>query len=301
MTPLMLPDARGVFFMQDFPKTGNTPAIPVYSWEEAVRRNEPNDSRAFGIFATVNKFTPGNRSKDSLIQILFWSVDIDDGSKEDQAKKIRSFLVPTIVVETKRGFQVYWRAVDPTLERYDEIQKGLVSFFGGDNNARDIARILRLPGFLHLKNPEDPFEVKQVHEANVGYTEKQMLRFLTSSKQNQSTETKSQTRARMPFLQSESLFDRIYSMDCEQGLARLSGHAAVSGEKFSFHRVSSGNLNLLVDGKSTSVFIDKHKRIGSSDNGGPTIWQWINWYQRDHKKTYQFMKEVFPEIFEGTT
>ncbi len=292
-------DGRGVFFMQDFPKGESTPAIPIRSWEEALAKNEPRHQRSFGIFATVNRFEPGKRDKASLQEILFWSVDIDQGSKESQAKKIKAFLIPTFVVETKRGFQAYWKARRPTLDRYDEIQKKLVQHFGGDNNARDIARILRMPGFLHLKDPHDPFEVRQVHASDSEYSETQMLKFLPNNETEKTKSLRDHARGGLAFLKSDELFERIYSMDCEQALTRLSGHAAVGGEIFSFKKVSSGNLNLLVNGKSTSVFLDKHKRIGSSDRGGPTIWQWINWYLGNHKKTYEVMKEIFPEIFEG--
>lgn len=306
---LVLENRRAVYVMLDNPRrcqesqkpVESTPAIPVKTredWTSSVLKlnsGETYPSKFYGVFWTVNAFRDGVRKKDNLESILSWSVDIDIGTKESQREKIKQFLTPTLVVETKRGYQCYWDALDPSLELYDRIQLGLCDFFGGDKNARDISRILRMPYFYHCKDPSDRFLVTIAHSSTKKYTEKQMLELIP--KPPTPKQQKELVRKELSFISDDDVFNRIYSLDCEQGLLRLSGHPAVGGEKFTFKRVTSGNLNLYVDGKGTSVFIDKHKKIGSSDKGGPTLLQWLKWYSGDYKTAMRVMREVFPEIF----
>ena len=175
----------------------------------------------------------------------------------------------------------------------------LVFLFGADSKARDLSRILRVPGYMHLKNPAEPFEIKRVWEYPVSYTEEQMI-YTFPIPEREQVDSKVKQELRTVFKSDgNNIWERVYNLDCEQALIRLSGHPAVGCEKFSFRRMSNGNLNILVDSKSTSCWIDRDKRIGSLDGGGPGVWQWVNWYQRDHKKTYAYMREVFGELWQN--
>lgn len=267
--------------------------IEIKSAQEAEAWNKEQ----WGIFWTVNSFN-GPRKNENLKKIISWSVDIDEGTKESQKEKIKKFPQPSLVIETKRGYQVYYNAEDATVENYGIIQSRLVEVFGGDPKAKDIARVLRVPGYLHWKDPKNPFAIRLSFFSEKTYSEKTMLDFFKVKKEKPGLKEK--VKKELSFIKNNDLFERIYSMDCEQALLRLSGHPVVGCEVFTFKRVSSGNLNILVNGKSTSCFIDKDKRIGSFDKGGPVIWSWINWYHKDHKKTYQFMREYFPELFEDS-
>lgn len=61
-------------------------------------------------------------------------------------------------MQSKRGQHWYWRANDPP-HLWGPTECGLVLKFGADQNAKDLARVLRMPGSLHLKDPTDPFLV----------------------------------------------------------------------------------------------------------------------------------------------
>jgi hypothetical protein len=70
-------------------------------------------------------------------------------------------LPPHVVVRTRNGLQAVWR-VEPLspadgLALFGEVEDLLVSRFGADPAAKDVTRVLRLPGFLHLKDPNSPF------------------------------------------------------------------------------------------------------------------------------------------------
>ncbi|HEY6180096.1 MAG TPA: DNA-primase RepB domain-containing protein, partial [Kofleriaceae bacterium] len=152
---------------------GERPAIPC-SRDDAEYYNDP--ARQFGIFATVNEFN-GPRRKDRLVRIRAWAIDIDAGTKEQmRAKLLASPLVPSLIVETKRGYQAYWVAKPPAqAEHWNAIVlERLVPRFGADKNARDLCRILRVPGYYHLKDPSDPFLVRVAWRHRVSYSERQM-------------------------------------------------------------------------------------------------------------------------------
>ena len=52
----------------------------------------------------------------------------------------------------------------------------MVASYGCDNNAKDICRVLRLPGFLHRKDPTRPHMVHIVEDSGRRYTREEILR-----------------------------------------------------------------------------------------------------------------------------
>ena len=299
-----------LYRMHDSPTAESKAAIPV-TREEALHWNTPE--RGFGIFVTVNTFS-GARRKENLQRINAWAVDMDEGTKQQMHDKLlKSPLVPSIIVETKRGYQAYWCARDGKAEHWNGIVlERLVPFFGSDANARDLCRILRVPGFLHLKNPAEPFRIKRVWQHHVFYTEAQMAeafcwvpnkaehdRHLAEAKR--AAEREAQEKARQAAIAAgevptETLWEAIWNLDCEDGLARLSGHWAVGGETYTFRQTARGNRNLFVNGKSSSCFVDENKKIGSLDGGGPTLVQWLRWFKHDWKTVVAVLKEIYPHL-----
>lgn len=254
--------------------------------------------KGFGIFWTLNQFN-GPRQIANLTQIHAWAVDIDAGTKEDMRAKLRgSPLVPSFVVETRRGYQAYWNAKDAKPEHWNAlVLERLVPYFGADKNARDLARILRVPGYLHQKDPTAPFLVRAVHALEVAYTERQLAEsFPVYVDPARSVETRQHVKREVRFSGSDGFWDAVYNLDCEEGLSRLSGHPAVRGEHYTFRRVRNGHLNIIVDGKGTSCFIDRHGRIGSLDNGGPTLAQWLKWYGCTYAEAAKIIKQLFPQL-----
>lgn len=300
----------GWYRMSDLPDAESRAAIPVERGE-AARWNTP--ALGFGIFLTVNSFN-GLRRKECLAKINAWAVDMDDGTKAEQhAKLLRSPLVPSLIVETKRGYQAWWAAKEGAkAEHWNAIVlERLVPFFGSDKNARDLCRILRVPGFLHLKDPADPFKVRIAWKHDVSYSERQIgeafewvpdpkVQRAAHDEQRRAAEReiRDATSVAAGVPPSESLWDAVYTLDCEEALSRLSGHWAVSGERYTFRPTSRGRLNIFVDGKSSPCFIDENKRIGSPSGGGPTIAQWLRWFKHDWRTVIAVLKEVFPRLAE---
>lgn len=227
---------------------------------------------------------------------MAWAIDMDAGTKAEQRARLhRSPLEPSLVVETKRGYQAYWNAKDAKPERWNAIVLDrLVPFFGADKNARDIARILRVPGYYHLKDPADPFLVKTVHTCQVAYTEQQVAeRFPATAKAEKDRKEHDRVKREFAFKGSDDFWDRVYNLDCEEALTRLGPRL---GQSYDFRRNRNGKSNILVDGKGTSCFIDAAGRIGSLSGGGPTVYQWICWLGHSPKAAVDMIKQAFPEL-----
>lgn len=254
----------------------------------------------WGIFHAINSFS-GPRRKEYLSQINAWAIDIDGGNKKDHLKKIwNAPILPSLVVETKSGFHLYWNAKDAIVSSYKSIiEDRLIPFFGADERAKDLSRLLRVPGFFHAKDPNDPFMIKVRHWNNVSYSEADILfAFPKVKKDNKEQQKKVKDLNRVLVDQIDgNLSDRIYKLDCQQALSKLSGSAHVNGENYSFKKVSKGNLNIFVNGKSTSCWIDQNKRIGSVNGGGPTIWQWLKWFGYTNSEIFKIIKKEFPELW----
>lgn len=287
-----------LYRMHDAPDASKA-AVVVKDLDEARLWNTPE--RGNGIYWTVNSFN-GARRKENLTRINAWAVDMDEGTKaEMHAKLLRSPLIPSAIVETKRGYQAYWCAQDGKAEHWNAIVlERLVPFFGADKNARDLCRLLRVPGFLHLKNPAEPFLCRGVWKQEVLYTERQIAQAFpwVASEQNRQHEHR---EARREHTQTsgdagEDFWAAVYNLDCRDALERLSGTGAVNGEKFTFRHCSNGNLNIFVDGKGTSCWVDTSGRIGSMSKGGPTVYAWLRWYGVPPGECVRVLKEIYPHL-----
>lgn len=292
-------EGRTLYRMLD-DRSGSTPALAIdegatsATWLKALEFNK----HRYGIFWSVNEFNGPDRKKDNLYRIKSWTADIDSGTKEEQLALIKKYPTPTLVVETKRGFQVYYDAIDAKPENYELIEtKFVVPSLNADPKARDLSRILRVPHFWHWKDPADPFFVKLVHhDEDVAYTEAEMMRLFSDFTDERKELARAKSVMRKEFRNDSDLFERIWNLDCEAALERLSGSDAVRGEHYTFRQNSNGNKNIFVDGKGSSCFIDRQGRIGSLDGGGPTIFQWLKWYGRSGTDAINLIKKHFPEV-----
>ncbi|WP_295392597.1 VapE domain-containing protein [uncultured Thiodictyon sp.] len=114
-----------------------------------------------GVFVAVNEFTLHSltRAKEALLRIRTVYADQDHGTNHKYP------LDPSLIVESSPGKQhVYWFVADEmSIEQCEGVQNRLLSY-GGDRNAKDSARVLRLPGTLNLKDPANPQRVRIIHD-----------------------------------------------------------------------------------------------------------------------------------------
>lgn len=158
------------------------------------------DAHKQGAYLTVNgfaKFEEGSqrgRTKENVTSLnaSFLDIDLTPETRRTQAELIYKDLCdknlqPTAVVLTGKGLHVYWFYKEPfeanerTMREYEGLQYAIVEHFraqGADPQARDAARVLRIPGARYYNkageytadvellkfNPETKYEPKTIRE-----------------------------------------------------------------------------------------------------------------------------------------
>jgi hypothetical protein len=113
-----------------------------------------------GVFVTVNATDGRGRRLANIVRLraIFQEADMT-GAKVPP-------LEPHIVVESSPGkFHRYWlidSATEPPVIEWLAVMRRMVADWDSDPNAKDAARVLRLLGFPHQKNPESPHMVRVV-------------------------------------------------------------------------------------------------------------------------------------------
>jgi len=257
------------------------------------------NKKGYGIFFAVNSFKTSKRTEDNLKELTFWFIDMDEGSKDFQFQKIIDFkLVPTMVIETKNGHHVYWKCKgDVTVDEYKKIIDRLIFCFESDLNAKGVTRILRVPGYYHMKDPDRPYKIKKIFDSECSYTVNDMKESLPII--NELIEEEKPINFSF-FPTGDSFWKDVANINCLDGLKVLSGASELNNDRVETKISSSGKHQIIVNGKTvSSCWVDQYGQIGSHSNGGPYISNWINWYTKDWAETAIILKKYFPELIEG--
>lgn len=123
-------------------------------WAELVDLN----LRGAGVFVTVNITDGKGRTNDNMVRprVIFQEADHPNTPLPP--------LDPHVEVESSPGkFHRYWLidpVTAPTFDAWREVMHRMVVDFGSDPNAWDPARVLRVPGFYHQKDPSRSYMVR---------------------------------------------------------------------------------------------------------------------------------------------
>ena len=112
------------------------------------------NAQGAGVFYSVNATDGKGRKASNITGIRAIWQDDDDGFQGNYP------LAPSVTIQTSPNkFQRLWLVKgDMTPTQHKDLMSVMVRDYGADNNARDIARLLRLPGFYHMKT-QTPFLV----------------------------------------------------------------------------------------------------------------------------------------------
>jgi hypothetical protein len=132
------------------------------SFQQALPKLQALNNQGAGIFVCINQ-TLGNKRKCEDITGLraFWI-------EADRPGTPLPKLEPQFVIESSQGkHHSYFLLDDAPIEAglWESVQQKLVDDYGSDPNAKDRARVLRLAGSYHMKNPEQPYLVRIVQES----------------------------------------------------------------------------------------------------------------------------------------
>jgi len=94
---------------------------------------------------------------------------------DDDHEQLMDFVVPPSFILTRRNrsnrYHVYWIIEHTTdIKLWRLLTRFLVQTYGSDKNVKDQARLMRLPNFLHMKDPQNPDIYDITHIAPTKYT-----------------------------------------------------------------------------------------------------------------------------------
>lgn len=123
--------------------------------EEAVARLQVLQDKGAGIFVQLN---PGmGRGKASITRLAAYFLDTDGAPVEPIMKAMPK---PLGVTSSSEGnYHIYWRTEDP-MDNFRPTQKTLAQAFNCDEAMVNLDRVVRIPGTWHVKNPQNPIQVK---------------------------------------------------------------------------------------------------------------------------------------------
>jgi hypothetical protein len=113
-----------------------------------------------GIFVTVNETDGKGRKLANIIRIrAIWH-------DEDTPCGKYFPIEPHLLIESSPGkYHRYWFVDGLSQADFSGVMERMIRDYGSDPNVKDTPRVLRLPGFYHQKNPEQPFMVRIVSES----------------------------------------------------------------------------------------------------------------------------------------
>lgn len=134
-------------------------------FDELVRRNRAGAGIFFAVSVTDLK---GRKAENILGVRAVW--------QDDDAGWQGTFPIPShIVIETSPGkFQRYWLVTGLSFDEHRGVMGRLTAEYGNDKNAKDLSRVLRLPGFFHRKAAPHLVQVIEWLDAPP-YTREQLL------------------------------------------------------------------------------------------------------------------------------
>ena len=123
--------------------------------EEAIPRLQVLQDKGAGIFVQLN---PGlGRGKANITGLAAYFLDTDGAPVEPIMETMPQ---PLGVTSSSEGnYHIYWRTED-SLENFRPTQKTLAQAFNCDEAMVNLDRVVRVPGSWHVKNPQNPVQVR---------------------------------------------------------------------------------------------------------------------------------------------
>ncbi len=132
------------------------------AWSRVRTLNTPE--RQIGVFVTVNETDFRGRASENVVRVRALFVDADGGEQVEQCRETfeEYGITPSMVVKTGRGAHYYFLVDNVPCDQFRDWQEKLIHRLGTDPAIKDLSRVMRLPGTLHLKSPTDPRLVQLV-------------------------------------------------------------------------------------------------------------------------------------------
>lgn len=121
-----------------------------------------------GVFVTVNKTDGAGRKAKNIVGVrAIWHED-------DKGTQITFHCRPSFEVETSPGkYHRYWFGEGLTVDEHRGVMEHMDFLYDSDPNAKDVSRVLRLPGFAHMKGK--PFQTRITRATERRYSRDELL------------------------------------------------------------------------------------------------------------------------------
>ncbi|WP_158089451.1 DNA-primase RepB domain-containing protein [Magnetofaba australis] len=114
-----------------------------------------------GVFVMVNEGDCKGRKAQNVIRVRASFIDLDGAPLEPVLEGPER---PHIIINTSPGrWHCYWVVEGVALDDFKKVQQQLIKRFNADTSVTDLPRVMRLPGFYHMKS--EPFQTK-IQEPN---------------------------------------------------------------------------------------------------------------------------------------
>lgn len=105
------------------------------------------NKRHAGVFFMVNDGDLKGRKAENVTKVTCYFADLDGEPLRENYP-----LQPTAIIQSSEGrYHLYWRVKDANLETFSHIQHEVAVKLNADVACKDLPRIMRLPGFYHMK------------------------------------------------------------------------------------------------------------------------------------------------------
>ena len=158
-------DTRFTFQTFDDRDNNNRQLVRVLhgSLEDNFQKLERLNERGAGIFVTVNRTDLTGRKAENIIETRAVFADLDGAPL---APVLDFELKPHIVVQSSpERWHAYWLCRGIPLEKFNKTQKNIAHRFGADPSIVDLPRVMRVPGFHHLKKEPFLVQIKQLDDS----------------------------------------------------------------------------------------------------------------------------------------
>lgn len=281
------------------------------------------------VFFTPNggKAVEGRNSLSNINNINAWWIDIDiDACKkanDDETKILRetkkseiagkifaSSLWPSLTVETRNGFQLYWFS-DETATKEDWLNIGyaIYEFYkdvGADKSTVKIMQLMRVPNFYFHKNGEmGKIKIWPILSTMEKHNQNTMMHHfppnqhiaITSAIAIPKTKSLAPRYVKDP-TKTNDIFIKVVNAPIDHVIEKISKHWLVDGDELKLQKLDTEKSNVLVNGQISPNFVVRSKNHIYSNNAstglkGPTIIQYIKWYGHSDAMIAKGLKELF--------
>jgi len=158
-------------FFNDKDKTAGCPSHRHIKRSPAYASLHNKQKAGYGVYAMVNCGDGRGRSAINVVKVRALFIDLDGAPWEAAAEALE----PHMRVESSPGrWHLYWLVEDCSLDQFKPIQQAIARKYDGDKSCCDLPRVLRVPGFHHMK--KNPVMTKLTENNNFSpYTTQQVI------------------------------------------------------------------------------------------------------------------------------